>query len=280
MESFRTSPGLTAVGDIMESFKPSPGLAAVGDIMESCRASPGLSAAGEILESFRPSSELYDANRIPELLGSPSLFPDLGIIQESFDLRSELPDGAVDHPNPVRIGSQRPPSVILQPTPEISLRFVSVPIVQSVESRAHDEQFDPIYWQTFSDFERWLRGVIEGALFELIGPNWIRQRVSQSMREEWRARQFEERALGRPALDAIQYAEFMDLCEIIIRRDNWRDVFRTIFQNRDDISVSFRRLNPVRRALAHSRPLSPMDILTLIAEISWIRARLGIRVLS
>ena len=71
---------------------------------------------------------------------------------------------------------------------------------------------------------------------------------------------------GRPVYAAIQYADFMDLADVIARRDNWREVFRQVFPDSADITTAFRRLHPIRKAIAHGRPLSRVDTLTLISE--------------
>ncbi len=116
-------------------------------------------------------------------------------------------------------------------------------------------------------------------LEKLAGPNWIRQRIPQAMRKRWMERQEEDRADGRSVYAAIQYADFMDLANVIMRRDNWREVFQEIFRNPHDIAVSLQRLHPIRKAVAHSRPLGRADVLTLVSEATRIFHALGMRVL-
>ena len=72
----------------------------------------------------------------------------------------------------------------------------------------------------------------------------------------------------------------MDLADVIGRKDNWRETFEPIFRNRDDLMVSFHRLHPVRKAIAHSRPLGRGYVLILVSEATRIFNALGIRVLN
>ena len=71
----------------------------------------------------------------------------------------------------------------------------------------------------------------------------------------------------------------MDLANVITRRDNWSDAFAGIFGNCDDLRVSLYRLHPVRKAIAHSRPLCRADVLTLIAEATRMLRAIGIDML-
>ena len=160
-----------------------------------------------------------------------------------------------------------------------SLSFASVPVPQAIEELDAGATFNPCHWQILNELEQRLRQVVERRLKNLSGPNWARQRVPQAVRERWLDRQNEDRDDGRPVYADIQYADFMDLLDVITRRDNWREVFQSIFGDRSDISVSLRRLHPVRKAVAHSRPLGRADVLTLVSEATRIFRALGMRVL-
>ena len=159
------------------------------------------------------------------------------------------------------------------------LSFASVPVPQAIEEPDAGAAFNPHHWQILNELEQRLRQVVEQRLRNLSGPNWTRQRVSQTVRERWMVRQREDHADGRSVYADIQYADFMDLAEVITRRDNWRDAFQPIFGDPNDIAVSLRRLHPVRKALAHSRPLGRADLLTLVSEATQIFRALGMRVL-
>ena len=159
------------------------------------------------------------------------------------------------------------------------LSFASVPVPQAIESSDPSAVFNPQHGQLLSQLEQRLRQVVEEYLEKLAGPNWIKQRIPHTVRKGWMDRQKEDRADGRPVYAAIQYANFMDLADVITRRDNWREAFQMIFRDPNDIAVSLHRLHPVRKALAHSRPLSRTDVLTLVSEATHIFSALGITVL-
>ena len=159
------------------------------------------------------------------------------------------------------------------------LSFTSVPVPQAIEELDAGAMFNPRHWQILNELEQRLRQVVERRLKNLSGSNWGKQRVPQTVRERWLVRQQEDRTDGRPVYADIQYADFMDLAHVITRRDNWREVFQSIFVDRNDIAVSLRRLHPVRKALAHSRPLGRADVLILVSEATRIFRALGMRIL-
>ena len=127
-----------------------------------------------------------------------------------------------------------------------------------------------MYGKILTELEQQLRHVVEKCLSGLDGPDWIMHRVDEKLLRRWLNRQSQERQAGRPVFTPIQYADFMDLAKIMGREDNWREAFELIFQNREDFLVSLRKLHPIRRAIAHSRPLGNSDVLTLFNEATRI----------
>ena len=160
---------------------------------------------------------------------------------------------------------------------EFDIRLDLAPIPCLIDSSQTFSATDQLHWLVFRGLERQLRVAIRNQLLGLAGTDWIKQRVPPDVHMKWHKRQDEDRAACRPVFEAIQYADFMDLQKVIVRKDNWRDVFRAIFQSREDIIVSFTRLHPVRKALAHSRSLSKLDVLTLVSETSRVLSRLKIQ---
>ena len=161
----------------------------------------------------------------------------------------------------------------------LKLSLASVPVPKAIKSPDAGTAFKSEHWQIFCELEQRPRQVVELQLEKLAGSNWVKRRVPQPVRERWMNRQEEDRADGRPVYPAIQYADFMDLADVIVRRDNWYGAFQTIFRDQHDIAVSLRRLHSVRKALAHSRPLGRADVLTLVSEAVRIFHALGIRIL-
>ena len=196
---------------------------------------------------------------------------------ENADERDEAALRAGTNPESIAYSSATYDTVLFNE--RFRLDFASVTVPQAVESPDPGAAFKPHHWQILSELEQRLRQVVEQQLEELAGSNWIKQRVPQAVRKRWLDRQNEDRAVGRSVYAAIQYADFMDLADVILRRDNWREAFQTIFRDQNDIVVSLHRLHPVRKALAHSRPLGRADVLTLVSEATRIFRALGMRVL-
>jgi hypothetical protein len=153
-------------------------------------------------------------------------------------------------------------------------RFAAAPLPVPIEGSDANSVFDPTHNAILTHLEQRLRQLVETSLSETEGRGWTKHRVPEPVWELWRARQDEDRLAGRPVYSAVHYADFMDLSAVIRRKDNWK-VFTAIFNNSDDFETSLRRLHPIRKALAHSRPLSRADVLTLLSEATRIFTALG-----
>lgn len=160
------------------------------------------------------------------------------------------------------------------------LRLTPMAVPQAIESPDSSAGFDPQPWRIITKLEQRLRHIVQEHLRGLDGENWVKRRVPEKMRNRWLERQHEERNAGRPVYEPIQYADFMDLADIIGRRDNWNDAFKPIFRNRDDFMVSLRRLHPIRKAIGHSRPVGRADVLILLSEAVRIFRALGMQSLN
>ena len=174
-----------------------------------------------------------------------------------------------------------PPSEYSEVLWEAGFKFylsTPMPIPQAIEP-VEGAVFDSKCWRLMAEVEQRLRSIIETALNKQAGSGWVKRRVSESVRKRWKERQEEDRVNGRTVYALIQYADFMDLADVVSQSDNWREVFEPVFRNREDFVVSLRRLHLVRKAIAHNRPLSRYDVLTLANEATRILTALGIRIL-
>ena len=158
---------------------------------------------------------------------------------------------------------------------EFSLSVELAPVPHTIGSTDTCAAFDPKHWLLITQLEQRLRQLVEQKLEEMAGPKWIKRRVSESVRERWFRRQSDDTDSGRSVYPAIQYADFMDLADVIVQKDNWQEAFHQIFPDKAEIEVSLHRLHPIRKAIAHSRPLGRADVLTLISEsnriFGWLR---------
>jgi hypothetical protein len=101
------------------------------------------------------------------------------------------------------------------------------------------------------DLENAVRRCMKSNL-EKLSENWWIERVPPDVRERAEERQKKDE-LKR---DLIQYVDFADYVKIIVRRDNWRDLFQKIFKEQEVILAKFKELEPIRNALAHGRKLT------------------------
>ena len=240
----------------------------------SMRGFARLSRLSDAVHTSRPYSE-----PVGELVAN-----ELGVGVEA-DLYDDTPIERDE--NAVKAGFN--PELIAFPTAAYSevvlavgfkFHFTPMPLPPTVESAVPGAVFDSMHGRVLTELEQRLRHIVEHRLSGLVGPNWIKHRVAEAVRKRWLERQGKDRDDGRPAFPPIQYADFMDLADIISQSDNWREAFKSIFQNKEDFLVSLRRLHPIRKAIAHSRPLGKSDVLTLVNEATRIFSALKIRVLS
>ncbi len=137
--------------------------------------------------------------------------------------------------------------------------------------------FDPQHGSLLQQVEHRLRKVVETELLKEAGINWYRSRVPGSTRQRWQDRKEEDDRQRGDSFPLIFYADFSDLSDIICRKDNWNDVFHGLFVSKDDLRVSLQRLSPIRKAIAHNRPLVRTDQLILLSEACRILGALGVR---
>jgi len=108
-----------------------------------------------------------------------------------------------------------------------------------------------------------------------IGKNWIKKCVSGEMRTQWQKKRDDAVARGEPKRPLIAYADFTDYEKIIVRRDNWNNVFQSVFCRKELVQESLRRLYPIRICTMHARIITQNDELYLHAETTrlWLAIR-------
>jgi hypothetical protein len=158
-------------------------------------------------------------------------------------------------------------------------KFAGAPVPQAMEGADPGAAFHPMHGFVLTEVEQRLRQMVEARLSDLEKTAWVKRRVPGAVRQRWTERQEEDRAAGRPVYPPVHYADFMDLADVICQGKNWSEAFESIFLNTEDFRVSMRRLHPIRKALAHSRPLGRADVLTLMSEATRILSALRVPVL-
>ena len=125
-------------------------------------------------------------------------------------------------------------------------------------------------------FETHVRRFIDRMMTAARGENWIKHYVPSPMRQEWRDKRSRALASGEFEQPLIAYANFTDYESIIVRDDNWREVFQSVFQRKTLVHESFQRLYPIRVCTMHSRIITQDDELYLHAETQRLLLAIGI----
>ena len=126
-------------------------------------------------------------------------------------------------------------------------------------------------FQILRPFEVEFRNFIAVAMESRFGLQWTKQRISDDVRMRWEKRRAHAVRDGEIERPLHMYADLFDYAEIIIRNDNWSDLFAAIFVDRNEVQVSFRRLNAVRRPLVHAREITNEDLLFVNVEVIRLR---------
>lgn len=144
-----------------------------------------------------------------------------------------------------------------------------IPLVteEDVDADTDDEESAQEAFAIIRRLERALRAFIASKLEELEGPKWYRRRIPPNLRAEWEDKKQRAVKAGEPPeTPLIEYADFTDYVDIIVKRDNWKDVFSAHFDRPESVRESLVRLSPVRIVAMHSRLLTQEDELYLLAE--------------
>lgn len=138
--------------------------------------------------------------------------------------------------------------------------------------------FHPGHNALITSVEQHLRSLISTKMSEHYGGDWLKKRVDPKIISEWKQRREDAVAKGEASLELLQYSYLMDLKDIIIGRQHWREVFHEVFVSKEHFSVSMERLHPIRLPLSHGRPIGTGQQFHLISEASRILGAMGINV--
>lgn len=127
-------------------------------------------------------------------------------------------------------------------------------------------------------FETLIRKYIDEEMKTAFGVAWVENQVPREIRQRWLNRRQKSQRNNGHEYPLIAYAGFTDYEKIITRDDNWQNAFESAFGRKDSVRESFRRLEPIRNDVMHSRFITQDDELYLYVEIKRILAAIGIRV--
>jgi Swt1-like HEPN len=116
-------------------------------------------------------------------------------------------------------------------------------------------------------FELKIRRLIVASLERKYGHKWIKTRVPGDIRAAWQEKKAAAADAGNADEPLINYADFTDYVKIIVRADNWKECFESIFGRKELVQESLLRLHPLRLKTMHARILSEDDELWLRSEL-------------
>jgi len=177
-----------------------------------------------------------------------------------------------------------PAGAFEQSTVIAGIKETSPPLVQAYnfEPEVEEDEEEAAFERTnkahdrLQRFETQIRRFIDKQMTAVFGENWIKHQVPENISKTWLAKRQKARDNGEPEWPLIAYADFTDYVPIIVRRDNWRKVFESIFRHKDSVQESFRRLYPIRICTMHARLITQDDELYLYVETKRLLTAIGV----
>lgn len=123
-----------------------------------------------------------------------------------------------------------------------------------------------------------LRELIIEALESKCGPRWWKQRLPGDVLGAFReGRRYEHGVTWSELVPhhPLYYVSFPDLRKVIERRDNWRDVFKPVFANKEVFVGTLKSLEPIRNKIAHNRKATQADLRIAEAAHSELSSAIG-----
>jgi hypothetical protein len=133
-------------------------------------------------------------------------------------------------------------------------------VLPSARTNARQQVEDPIRarmldsYDVLVELEQSMRRFIRRSLEGEVGPKWWLQRVPNTIQANCmlnRTKLEGEAATG----DLIDYAYVDDYRAIIMRKDNWEQIFETVFGSKVQTEACFEWCAKARTHIGHSRPL-------------------------
>lgn len=232
-----------------------------------------VSRLGQIIRHADPFDGLA-REQIDEDLGDPVDVED----DAGPDERDAAHVDAGMNPSMLAIFPSAISDVMIQTGFNLKVEFAPIPATTDGTDPGHI--FHPGYNFLFTMVEQNLRYVIADKMRIQYGETWLNMCIDPILVQDWEKRRYEAVDHGESPLDLIQYSNFMELKDIIIRKKHWREVFEPIFRKKEHFATSMERLHPIRLPLSHSRPIGIGQQYHLISSAALILQPLGIDIFS
>lgn len=117
-------------------------------------------------------------------------------------------------------------------------------------------QYDPNDQALIFEVERSLRHFIDEVMSHYFGNDWLVIVSPECRLAVWSWRQRKAQQQGEMEYPLIAFTDFPDLKAIIVRNANWHRCFAECFGDRRQFILAMDCIYAVRKALAHSRPIT------------------------
>jgi hypothetical protein len=128
------------------------------------------------------------------------------------------------------------------------------------EGRASENNLQA--YEALYNIENSIRELIILKLSEIAGPYWYKSRLPGDVLNSYRQGLRYEKSqfsLHFVPHHPIYYTDFPDLRKVVVRDDNWNDVFKELFKRKDIFEATLSQLEPIRNKIAHNRRVSNLE---------------------
>ena len=126
------------------------------------------------------------------------------------------------------------------------------------------EKVDDLNTQSYvilKNLEQIIRKLIEQELSE-INKNWWKQLIPGDVKQDAEGRKNDDESRkdwNFKKQSLINYIDFTEYAKIIIRKNNWNDVFQYVFRDKNKIDSKLKEIEPIRNAISHTRDLDATE---------------------
>lgn len=130
-------------------------------------------------------------------------------------------------------------------------------------------------YDTLVQLEWLLRRFVADTLQYRAGNKWWKQRVPENIRTEVDQRKSARETSDSLVHDLADYLFVGEIRAIMCKKDNWTDFFALPFDNdKGTVEVMFNWIEPVRKDIAHSRPVSDDEYTQFIVAAQWLTRKM------
>lgn len=123
---------------------------------------------------------------------------------------------------------------------------------------------DPEAFKMLRTLETEIRSFVKSSLEKAVGENWWQDRVPLDIRTKAEERMDKEERIYQWHVEEDEepmvYVDFSGYVQIILRKNNWRELFKDTFEKEERIKTKLQELEPIRNKVFHSRRISREDL--------------------